>query len=201
MFDKLMGSLARKAERRTEEKTLRSARDMRAHLHTLAIACQAVIAACNERRDPIAAIEQQIAWPRFVKCVNAAQAMTAADVVDGKAELLTKYTTLRTFAPALLEAFDFQGDRSVSSLLKARHTARDVAQRQRSLPANAPTAFVRPSWRQLYFRTAQSNVVPTKSACSPSYATACARAMYGLTEADGIERSTPRLSRGPVSTC
>ena len=153
MFDKLMGSLARKAERRTEEKTLRSARDMRAHLHTLAIACQAVIVARNERRDPISAIEQQIAWPRFVKCVNTAQAMTAANAVDGKAELLTKYTTLRTFAPALLESFNFQGDRSVSSLLKAVNVLREMWRSdKRSLPASAPTAFVRPSWRQFVFQ-------------------------------------------------
>ncbi|HYZ41806.1 MAG TPA: Tn3 family transposase, partial [Stellaceae bacterium] len=153
MFEKLMGSLARKAERRTEEKTLRSARDLRAHLHTLATACQAVIAARNEGRDPITAIEEQIAWQRFVKCVNAAQAMTTTDITDAKAELLSKYTTLRTFAPALLDAFRFQGDRTASSLLKALDMMRDTWRSgKRSLPSNVPTAFIRPSWRPVVFQ-------------------------------------------------
>ena len=102
-------------------------------------------------------------WPRIpgsweptfpANRVNAAQAMTAAEVVDGKAELLSKCTTLRTFAPALLEALNFQGDRSVSSLLKAIDVLREMRRSdKRSLPANAPTAFVRPSWRRFVFQS------------------------------------------------
>lgn len=38
MFEKLMGSLARKAERRTEEEALRSVRNVRDYLHMLATA-------------------------------------------------------------------------------------------------------------------------------------------------------------------
>ena len=148
MFDKLMGSLARKAERRTEEKTLRSARDLRAYLCTLATACHAVIAARNERQDPIAAIERQIAWPRFVKCVNQAQAMIETDVTDTKTELFAKYATVRAFAPALLDAFSFRGDRTASSLLKALDVLREMWRTgRRSLPANLPTGFIRQSWR------------------------------------------------------
>jgi hypothetical protein len=148
MFDKLIGSLARKAERRTEEKTLRSARDLRAHLRTLAMACHAVIVARNERQDPIAAIDQRIAWPRFVKCVNEAEAMIGTDVTDTKTELLAKYTTVRAFAPALLDVFSFQGDRTASGLLKALDVLRAMWRTgKRSLPANAPTGFIRQSWR------------------------------------------------------
>ena len=60
MADKLMGSLARGAARRTEEKALRSLRDLYAHLRAFAEAGQAVITARNEQRDPIAAIEQRM---------------------------------------------------------------------------------------------------------------------------------------------
>ena len=154
MFDKLMGNLARKAERRTEEKALRSVRDLRAHLRTLATACHAVIVARNERQDPIAAIEQQIAWPRFVKCVNAAQAMIRTEMADPNTELLAKYTTIRTFAPAFLDTFSFQGDRTASSLLKALDMLREVWRAgKRSLPASVPTSFIRQSWRPLVFQS------------------------------------------------
>jgi hypothetical protein len=149
-----MGSLARKAKRRTEEKTLRSARDLRAPLRTLATACHAVIAARKERQDPIAAIEQQIAWPRFVKCVSQAQAMIGVDVTDTKMELLAKYTTVRAFAPALLDTFSFRGDRTASSLPKALDVLCEMWRTgRRSLPANAPTGFIRQSWRSFVFQS------------------------------------------------
>jgi hypothetical protein len=89
----------------------------------LATACRAAIAARNERKDSIPAIDQQMPWPRFVKCVNAAQAMTTTDPGDTKSDLLTKYTIVRTFASALLDAFNFQGDPTASSLLNALDVA------------------------------------------------------------------------------
>jgi TnpA family transposase len=161
MFDKLMGSLARKAERRAEEKTLRSARDLRAHLQILSTACLAIIPARNERRDLITAIEQQIAWPRFVKCVTAAQSMIGTDFVDPKAELLSKYTTVRTIALVLLDTFSFRGDRTSSSLLKALGLLREIWRTgKRSLPATVPTGFIRRSWRPFVF---QSSVIERRA--------------------------------------
>jgi len=154
MADKLMGSLARGAERRTEEKALRSLRDLHAHLRALADAGQAVIAARNERRDPIAAIEQRMEWSRFVRHVGQAEALAKPEATDSKAELLGKYTTVRSFAPELLETFSFQGCRSAASLLKAVELVRDTWRSgRRSLPEDAPTSFVRRSWRPFVIRS------------------------------------------------
>ena len=111
-------------------------------------------AAHNERQDPIAAIEQQIAWPCFVKCVNQAQAMIGADVTDTKMELLAKYTTVRTFAPALLDTFSFRGDRTAGSLLKALDVLCECGARGDEVcRPNAPTGFIRQSWRPFVFQS------------------------------------------------
>jgi Domain of unknown function (DUF4158) len=52
MFDKLMGSLSRKAERRSQEKAAKSARDLQEKLRALTGACTAMIRARENRDDP-----------------------------------------------------------------------------------------------------------------------------------------------------
>lgn len=55
---------------------------------------------------------------------------------------------MRSFAPELLEAFSFQGSRSATNLLKAVELVRETWRSGRSsLPQDAPTGFVRRSWR------------------------------------------------------
>lgn len=74
MFDKLIGSLARKAERRTAENTLRSVRDTQTQLRVLLTACKAVIGAREAGTDPYMAVDQGVGWFRFMKCVTDSKA-------------------------------------------------------------------------------------------------------------------------------
>ena len=64
MFDKPMGSLSRKAERRSQEKAARAARYLQEKLRVLTGGCTAVIRARETRGDPFVAIEQhmQMGW-------------------------------------------------------------------------------------------------------------------------------------------
>ena len=148
MADKLMGSLARKAERRTEQKVMLSVRDLQAHVMAFAVIGSAVITAHNEQRDPIVAIEREMGWQRFVRHVSQAATLVRPDATDSKVELLARYATLRSFAPAFLDAFAFQGSRSSASLLKAVRILRESWHtKRRSLPEDAPVGFIRRSWR------------------------------------------------------
>ena len=153
MFDKLLGSLSRGAERRTEAKTLRSVRALRKHLAALTTACRAIIEAGETDHDPIAAIEQRIGWPQFVQCVVEAEVLTRPEATDSKGELLGKYKTVRSFAPALLETFTFGGGRAVASLLKALELIAAMYRTgKRTPPARPPTGFIRRAWRPFVFR-------------------------------------------------
>ncbi len=148
MFDKLMGSVARKAARRSDEKTLQSARDVRARIQSLTRACRAVIEARETGTDPFVAVDRQVGWVEFRRSVAEAEAFAEPSSSDGKAELIEKYPSVRMFAPALLETFRFQGSSAVSSLLKGIEAVAEMYRSgKRTLPEKTPIAFIRKSWR------------------------------------------------------
>ena len=73
MFDKLMGSLARKAERRTANNSLTTLRQAHGNLRTLASACRAMIDAREGKTDPFAAVESRVGWEKFLRSVAEAE--------------------------------------------------------------------------------------------------------------------------------
>lgn len=88
MFDKIMGSLSRKAERKSQEKAASAARDLQEKLRILTGACTAVIRARATRGDPFIAIERdmRMGWSQFVAFVTETEAAVAPDETDPKAE-------------------------------------------------------------------------------------------------------------------
>jgi hypothetical protein len=91
MFDKLLGSMSRKAERQTAEKSFQTLREVQAHLRTLTAACRAVIQARESTADPVAAVEQQVGWEKFVQSVVEAEGLAQPETTDTRRELITKY--------------------------------------------------------------------------------------------------------------
>jgi TnpA family transposase len=149
MFDKLMGTLARRAEHRTAEKTLTSVRDTQVKLRTLVRACRTLIAARSAGADPFDAVEQAVGWTQFERCVADAEALAQPEMTDPRTELLGRYPTIRSFAPELLGAFEFRGGQPVAALLRAIELLRTMHQAgKRSLPDRSPTGFIRRSWRR-----------------------------------------------------
>jgi TnpA family transposase len=149
MFDKLMGTLSRRAENRTAEKTLNSVRDTQAQLRTLVTACRTLIDARETGADAFEAIDLSVGWSRFGTCVADVEALSRPEATDARTELLTRYPTIRAFAPALLNAFQFRGGSTVSPLLRAIDIIRAMyADGKRVLPAKPPTSFIRRSWRR-----------------------------------------------------
>ncbi|MGO4728348.1 MULTISPECIES: Tn3 family transposase [unclassified Inquilinus] len=150
MFDKLMGSLARRAENRTAEKTLKSVRETQGQLRTLVSACRMLIDAREGGHDPFEALDKSVGWYKFVASVSDAEALARPDTTDPRAELLGRYATIRAFAPTMLSAFQLKGGPSVASLLRALELLRTMhASGKRGLPTQPPTGFIRRSWRRL----------------------------------------------------
>jgi len=152
MFGKLMGSVARKAARRSDERTLQSAREVRTRIQAMTKACRAVIAARESGSDPFDAIDRGVGWQTFLRAVAEAEAFaTPADDGD-KVELIERYPSVRMFAPALLETFQFRGASAVASLLKGVEVIAGMYKSgKRSLPGNVPAGFIRKSWRPAVF--------------------------------------------------
>ena len=69
------------------------------------------------------------------------------ETADVRAELVQRWSAMCHFAPALLEAFTFEGAASASGLLKAASLLRDMNRAgKRNLPGNAPLGFIRRGW-------------------------------------------------------
>ena len=148
MFDKLMGGLARKSERRTMESAAGALRDAQSHLRVLTRAGRAMIAAHEGDTDPVAAVDLAVGWARFLRAVAEAEGVARPETLDVRAELVRRWPTMRQFAPALLDAFEFEGAPSASNLLKAVALLRETnSAGKRTLPTAAPIAFIRRGWR------------------------------------------------------
>ena len=103
MFDKLIGSAARKAERRTADNGLKTLRQAQGNLRTLAAACRALIDARAGKADPYTAIERQVGWDKFVRSVADAESLAQPETTDNRAELIKRYGNIRTFARRCLK--------------------------------------------------------------------------------------------------
>jgi hypothetical protein len=152
MFDKLMGNLSRKAERRSQKKAAKAAGDLQEKLRALTGACTAMIRARENRDDPFIAIERQMkmGWSQFVTFGTETESIVAPDKTDPKAEVLRRYATVRKIAPAFLEAFTFKATPSSKPIIDALDVLKALYRTgQRSLPAKAPIRFIRRVWRSL----------------------------------------------------
>ena len=69
MFDKLMGGLSRRAERKAVDNAAAALRDAQRHLRLLAHAGRAIIAAREDEADAAEAVESAVGWGPFLRAV------------------------------------------------------------------------------------------------------------------------------------
>ena len=153
MFDKLMGSLARRAENKTAARAADSVRDMQKSLRTVTTVCRIMLRAIDSKQDVAAAITKAESLADFARSLADVETLTAPDMTGNKSDLISKYATVRQFAPKLLDAFTFHGSGSSSGLLKAVTLIADLYRTgKRALPATIPTGFVKRAWRPFVFK-------------------------------------------------
>jgi TnpA family transposase len=153
MFDKLMGSLARRAENRTSARAALSVRDLQKPLRIVTATCRLVLRAIASKKDVAAAIDREGDLAAFARCLAEVETLTASDMTGNKADLIGKYATVRMFAPALLDHFTFRGGGSVAGILKALAIIASLYRTgKRALPRTLPTGFVKRAWRPFVFK-------------------------------------------------
>ena len=68
MFDKLLGSMSRKAERQTvRDNSFETLFQVHGHLGSRIAACRSMIQSLESTADPVAAVEQRVGWEKFVQ--------------------------------------------------------------------------------------------------------------------------------------
>ena len=90
MFDKLMGGLPRRAERKAVDNAAAALRDAQRHLRLLAHAGRALIAAREDGTDAAEAVEGAVGWGPLLRAV-ALEQIAQPETVDVRAELVQRW--------------------------------------------------------------------------------------------------------------
>ena len=150
LFDRLIGSMFRKAEGRHARAFQADGRAINEKVRLYARVGAALIAARDGERNAFDAIAGVISWERFLTTVAEAQALARPESFDSHQKLGEHYAGIRHWSPAFLAAFEFEGVPASASLLRAIAVLREVDRSGKSeLPKSAPTGFVRPRWAPL----------------------------------------------------
>jgi TnpA family transposase len=147
LFDRLMGTIFRKAEGRYVRAFQNDARAINEKVRLYAQVGAALIAARETKRDAFDAIATVLPWGRFKATVAEAETLARSEDFDAYQILPEHYSGLRRWAPAFLEAFVFHGVPAAAPLLRAIDTLRGMNKTASSnVPKSAPISFVRGRW-------------------------------------------------------
>ena len=148
MFDKLVGSARRTAERRHEKNLLAQAKVLAAVAHDHAALGRALLEA-RKAGNLADAVERALGWERLATSVKVAEDAAGGRAEgDGIEEMIGRRTTLRRAAAILFGSFRFRSHRADDPLLAAVGQLSELYQgSRRKLASRVPTVFLRRTWR------------------------------------------------------
>jgi TnpA family transposase len=147
LHDRLIGTFFSKARCKYDRDFAADGQALNDKVRLYAKIGSALIASKAAHTDPFAAIEAVIPWEQFTASVAQAEKLSRDEAFDPLALLTAYFSTLRKYAPAFLEAFQFRGAPVAQSLLDAIDLLRAMNQTgARKVPADAPLGFVPPRW-------------------------------------------------------
>ena len=150
MFDKMLGSVFRRADHQHKERMVNRAKVLDTWSRALLGMAKAMLAAKASGDDPLAAVESAIGWRRLKTLVDDAKSVLAGARKDNLSEVIDRYPAVRRIVPVLLGASRFRSRKTADPLLAALSLLCGVyAAGERKLPERMPTAFLTSVWRKL----------------------------------------------------
>jgi len=119
LFDRLVGTMFRKAEARHARAFQADGRAINEKVRLYARVGAALIAARDNKEDAFDAITAVIPWDRFLASVEEAEALARSEEFDAYQMLGEHYAGIRRWAPTFLDAFVFQGVPAAAALMRA----------------------------------------------------------------------------------
>ena len=151
MFDKMLGSVFRRADQAHKEHMVDRAKTLDASTRALLGMAKAMLAAKDSGEDQVAAVERALGWERLKTLVAEADKVVATTREDNLSEIVDRYPTVRRMVPILLGAFVFRSWKSDDSLLAAFDVLRAVhAAGQKNLPSQATDGVFEIGMAQAY---------------------------------------------------
>jgi hypothetical protein len=155
IFDKMLGSLSRLADRAHKDKVVDRAKMLETSARTLLGMAKAMLAAKAKGEDQVVAVERAVGWERLKTLVADAEAAVAHARADNLGEIVDRYASVRRMSPVILDTFTFRSWRANDPLLAALDVVRNLhAGRVMKPPSHPPIACLRPVWRKLVKKNA-----------------------------------------------
>ena len=148
MMDKLLGNLARRAERKKAQRLIDPRLSLPKVLRLHAALGRALVKARTDRADAFAAIDRSVGWENYVATLPVLS--EAAGDHDGHLdEVVDHHASVHKIAALILPAFTFLSYRINDPLLAAVQIVREVLTSSgKALPVKVPTGYLRDAWRK-----------------------------------------------------
>jgi TnpA family transposase len=115
----------------------------------------ALLAAKQAGTDPFAAIEAVISWNDFERSVSEADKLAQSESFDHLHLVSEQFNTLRRYTPEFLDVLKLRAAAAAQGVMDAIEVVRGMnVDNARKVPADAPTAFIKPRWKSLVFTDA-----------------------------------------------
>src|SRR3984893_13165120 len=177
LFDRLIGTMFRKANERHARAFQADGRAINEKVRLYARVGAALIAARDNKQDAFDAITAVIPWDRFLATVAEAMTLARSEEFDAYQMLGEHYAGIRRWAPTFLDAFVFQGVPAAAALMCAIDMLRDMNRRAELTCRNPRRSASSGSvGRATCFAVGALIGATTSSACCRNCATACAPA-------------------------
>ena len=136
MFDKMLGSVFRRADNKHKENLVARAKTLDASTRALLGMAKAMLAAKDHGEDQVAAVERALGWKRLKTLVDEADKTITATRTDNLGEIVERHASVRRMTPLILGAFTFRACKESDSLLAALDVLRrDSCERLEETPA------------------------------------------------------------------
>jgi TnpA family transposase len=153
LFDRLIGTMFRKADERHARAFQADGRAINEKVRLYARLGAALIAARDTKQDAFDAIAAVIPWDRFLATVAEAAALARSEEFDAYQMLGEHYAGMRRWAPAFLDTFAFESTPAAAALMRAVDVLREMNRAAApGLPKSAPISFIRERWARHVLR-------------------------------------------------
>ncbi|WP_028455993.1 Tn3 family transposase [Chitinilyticum litopenaei] len=111
---------------------------------------RALLEAKQAGTDPYAAIEAVIPWGDFERSISEADQLAQPESFDHLHLVSEQFSTLRRYTPEFLDVLKLRAAPAAKDVLDAIEVVRGMnTDSARKVPADAPTAFIKPRWKPL----------------------------------------------------
>jgi TnpA family transposase len=157
-FDRLLGELMRKGERRQEKLFRLNARTLNSHLAVLTKATEAFLVARTEGEDPVTAVLAKVSETQLQATVDSAKRLLRPENLDSLDLIESRYIPMRQSLLSLYQALNFQPVRKSEPALQALEYVSQLAERRKRVTAReqkvgkvkmtAPLGHLTERWRK-----------------------------------------------------